>query len=408
MTFRELSIEEFNKFAKNYTKKSIYQTKEYGDFSELEGYKSLYLGLVDNVDIVAACLVIYKGSTLKYGYIPKGIMIDYSDYELLSKFTSELKRYLSRKDIVAFKMNPLIVKNRFDKKYNLIDSNKEYETLVSNLTRCGYIHLGHNKYFEATQPRFEAVVDLKEDKYTLFANMTKQFRTKARSAENRGVRIYKGSKEELEEIYNNLNLKRHPLSWYQHLLEAYNNDIEIYYAKLNMNIYLKLCQEDLINHEKYNSYLNQQVINSRGLNDTKTIDKKMESDIKLSESRKKLDDALRLTSNKQDSLILCLVVAIKDSNGVTLVDISYDKTNTKFNASHLLIWKLMEHYQEIGYTYLNIGGMTINEYENKYQGLNNYKLGFGSNVYEFTGDYECITNYPKYLLYSKSGSLFKK
>ena len=44
---------------------------------------------------------------------------------------------------------------------------------------------------------------------------------------------------------------------------------------------------------------------------------------------------------------------------------------------------------------------------NKYYGLNSYKLGFGSRIYEYAGDFEFITNKPLYLIY-KNSFMFKK
>lgn len=407
MTFRELTSEEYNQFAKSYKYISLYQSVEYKEFSDKEGYNTIYLGLQNNTNIVAACLMVYKGTTFKYGYIPKGILIDYSDYELLDYFTKELKKYASKLDIVAFKMNPVIVKNIFDSNYNLKETNQDYKLLLTNLDKCGYTHLGYNKYFESLMPRYEAVIDLTKDKYELFSNMSKQYRTKTRSSELKGVRIYKGTIDDLEEVFDKIELKRHPLTWYKNILESFKDNADFFYAKLDMSIYLKLSQNNYINHEKYNSILNQYILDKQGIKSAKILDKKMQSDLQLNEYHKKLDEAIKLSSSKKEGLILCLAIVVKDKNGASLLDLSYDKTNTKFNASHLLIWKLMEYYQELGYTYLNLGGVAANEYDSKYKGLNNFKLGFGSNVYEFTGDLEYIVNYPKFVIYKKSGLFFK-
>ena len=88
---------------------------------------------------------------------------------------------------------------------------------------------------------------------------------------------------------------------------------------------------------------------------------------------------------------------------------AHDKNYTSFNAKHLMIWKLIEKYSKEGYRFFNLGGITWKvDSNNKYYGLNNYKLGFGSNVYEYIGDLEFITNKPLYLMYRNTGSLFKK
>lgn len=408
MMFRELTKEEFNIFASTYKDKSLYQSSYYGDFMSKEGYKALYLGLSNDSGIIAATLVLVLSSTsLKYGYIPKGFLIDYSDISLLDIFTKELKKYLSKKDIVAVKLNPMIVKNIYDNQYNLVNSNNEYNHLLDNLNRCGYTHLGYNKAFESLLPRYEAIIPISKDKFKDFSNLTKKFRTKARSAEVKGVRIYKGNIDDINYLYENLNIKKHKLSWYKNILDSFNDKIELYYARLDMSTYLELCQNNYVNQEKINNILNAEVINNKGKSHAKLLDKKMKADIKLGDYHKSLDDAIKLNANNKDGIILGFAIVINYQNTLFVIDSVYNKEYSYFNASHLLIWKLIERYGQLNYEYLNIGGMT-SDLDNKFKGLNKFKLSFGSMVYEYMGDLELITNYPKYLMYRNSTSLFKK
>ena len=77
----------------------------------------------------------------------------------------------------------------------------------------------------------------------------------------------------------------------------------------------------------------------------------------------------------------------------------YDPKFKRFNAKHLLIWKLLEKYSNEGYSIFNFGGVASPILkDNKYAGLNNFKLGFGSIIVEYIGDLELITNKPLYLL----------
>jgi lipid II:glycine glycyltransferase (peptidoglycan interpeptide bridge formation enzyme) len=69
----------------------------------------------------------------------------------------------------------------------------------------------------------------------------------------------------------------------------------------------------------------------------------------------------------------------------------------------------MEKYAKEGYTTFNLGGITNPlEKENKYKGLNDFKLGFGANAIEYIGDLELITNHPLYMIYRNMSPLRKK
>ena len=78
----------------------------------------------------------------------------------------------------------------------------------------------------------------------------------------------------------------------------------------------------------------------------------------------------------------------------------YDKDYKRLNAKHLLIWKLIEKYALQGYKTFNLGGMTnYSIKDNKFDGLNNFKINFGAKVYEYIGDLEYVINKPLHLMY---------
>ena len=97
---------------------------------------------------------------IKYGYAPRGFLIDYNNFNLLKIFTYELKKYLGKKNILSIKLCPPVLKSITDMKYNIVNHNNYYDNIIFNLNKLGYKHLGYNNYFEALKPRFEAVIDL--------------------------------------------------------------------------------------------------------------------------------------------------------------------------------------------------------------------------------------------------------
>ena len=86
----ELSIDKFNDYQAKHQLSNLYQTINYGMFMAENGYDYDLIGYVDdNNDIYAASLILIKPIGIKcfYGYAPRGFLIDYTNYELVSLFT---------------------------------------------------------------------------------------------------------------------------------------------------------------------------------------------------------------------------------------------------------------------------------------------------------------------------------
>ena len=79
MKIKEIDAETFNEFASNHTLKNLFQTKEYGDLMSHSEFQIMYVGGYVDGTIVAGSLILYKTISLnmKYGYAPRGFLIDY-------------------------------------------------------------------------------------------------------------------------------------------------------------------------------------------------------------------------------------------------------------------------------------------------------------------------------------------
>ena len=411
MQLKELTSETFDNFAISFSPNSPYQTSFYGDTMVKEGYNPIYLGLIDNDKILAATMILVQtDGKFKYGYVPRGYLIDFSNTLLVNEFSKQLKRYLSMKNIVAIKISPNLVKNIFNSNYELISKNDNYSNIFNNLMSNGYNHLGYNMLFESYKPRYDAVIDLNGDVYTLFNNMSKEYRTKVRSAEDNGIRIHKGTESNIETLYNQVKNK-YPrgLDYFKDLYKNFNKKglIELYYAKLEPNVYLKKNQLEYEKDDISAYQANEGVLRSTMKSDF-VLDRKMKADKALMISKAKLSDAVNLMRKYPDGVIVATVLVVKMNDTVTVLMDSFDRKYSSFNAKHLIIWKLIEKFSADGFKYFNLGGIAGRvEKTNKYYGLNSYKLGFGSRVYEYSGDFEFVTNMPLYLIY-KNSFLFKK
>ena len=74
MKFVTLEKEEYQKFASNHPLRHYLQTVEMEKISENGGFKSLYIGVKNNNQILAASRLVYKKNRLgqRYFYAPRG------------------------------------------------------------------------------------------------------------------------------------------------------------------------------------------------------------------------------------------------------------------------------------------------------------------------------------------------
>ena len=106
MKIIELTDKQYNNYAKIHSKRNYYQSVEYTKLLKGDVW---YLGLVDdNNNLYGATSLVINDLKLnyKYAYAPRGFLINFNDFDLLTNFTLELKKYLSKKNIVFVKLDP--------------------------------------------------------------------------------------------------------------------------------------------------------------------------------------------------------------------------------------------------------------------------------------------------------------
>lgn len=403
MIFKQITNDEFTRFADEYDTKSIYQTTEYSFIMNKQGFESIFLGLFNNGEIVAASLfLIEKLKGFKYAYAPRGFLIDYKNEFLLKEFTRGVKSFLGKNNVIAVKINPPIIKNIYDCNKKIIYSNPDFNNIFSNLKKSGYYHLGFNNGFEAIKPRFEAIIDLNKPYYNIFKNIKKEYRTKIRSADKNGITIYKGNHNSLKYLYLETQDKYpRDLRYYEDCYYFFDqkNLVDFYYAKLDINHFLKNLQSKYQLKLQESEQYNHNVIMSKNYNSKRNINKKILLESEANECRQKLINATNIMSNNPNGVIVSSMMTIKYGDTVYMLMDGYDQKYKSFNSKHLLIWKLIEKYTSEGYKKFNIGGLTNILSDTDLKGLTQFKLNFGAYVNEYMGDLELITNNAMYFIY---------
>lgn len=414
MTIKQLTNEEFKAFTENFYPTSLFQTTYYAFTMNEQGFDCFFLGLVDDGVLKGASLIMVKKvNGFKYAYAPRGLLVDYNDLKLVSTFTKLIQKFLGKRDVVALKISPLIIKNIYNKKCKVIGTNTNFNEVFNNLKANGFYHLGYNNYFEALKPRFEAVIDIDLPYTQLFANIDKPFRTKIRKAERDGIKVFHGSEKNLEYLYfHTKNKYPRDLEYFKDLYKFFGKDdlIDFYYSKLDTTEYLKVTQMLYNKFEKLSSDINKEIMKSP-FNSEKLLNKKIIIDKKFEKYKMQLVKATEYLKQFPNGIILSSALVVKWQEEVYLIMDGYDNSYKHFNGKHLLLWKLMVRYSKLGFKKFNLAGISNITKPSKYKGLNEFKMSFNAKAIEYAGDFELITNKPLYFMWRNSkdiSNMFKK
>ena len=151
---------------------------------------------------------------------------------------------------------------------------------------------------------------------------------------------------------------------------------------------------------------NDMVFKNVSKNNTKLVNKKLYEESKLYKIKEELVYATKLLRDYPMGIVTSSVLIIKNKSEIYMIMDGYDKKYKKLNSKQLLIWKLIEKFALEGYKTFNLGGIgNYNLKDNKYVGLTEFKLNFGSVVYEYMGDLDFIINKPLHLMYKQSNAV---
>lgn len=406
MKLKLLSIFEFDNFAKNHPLGSYHQSSKYALLMAEQGYDYELIGLVDRENkIHAAALILYKSLNMfcRYGYSPKGFLIDYYNTELLEEFLNLIKKRYYRKNFAFIKINPEIAIGAVDYKTKTIKYNKN-KNIDLNLRKLGCIKHEGDMHFESKLPRFNAIEVLKNSN---FNDYDKNTRNKIKKAIKNGLTFSKGTRENIENIFEFIKRKKdHNIFHYYNYYNAFqqNDNIDIFIVKMNF-------EKSLISlRKRYEKELdkNNLIVKKVMANATKeNLQKKLESDKKLTSINEDIGNITKDLS-KENEKIIAGCITIKYKNRVYILISGYDPKYKQFAPNYYLHYKLIEYYKN-NFDYLDLNGITGDfSKTNPYHGLDKFKLSFQPLAFEYIGEYDFIINKGLYDTMNQSGELSKE
>ncbi len=401
-----LKPEQFDKYSKKQKYRNYHQTVEYANIMVKFGFNAHFLGFVDDYNkVFGATLLLYKEVFMsnKIAYAPRGFLMDYDDPNILVELTDKLKKLLGKQGFMLLKMDPYVTQSVKDKDGNNININNQANIFIENLKAAGFEHKPQSLNFEDEKPRFESLILLNKSLNDIFNNFTKRTRHKIRKAANSGIQIIKSEDKDITPIYNFIKQKNmKPITFYKRMIASYQDNIDVYYAKINTEQYVidskALYEREMEKNDKIAQKVQELVDN--GKNNSKELNKKMESDKLLNTYKNKLVEATDLLKNNPEGIIVGGAINIIFDNASFLVIDGFDKKYTSLNASYYLKWKMLSDYKTRHFKYYNINGVS-GKFEGKHQfkNLNEMKLGFNPIVTEYIGEFDIILNSFSYNVY---------
>ena len=405
MSIRELTIDEFNAFVRNSPLGTHYQTFNYALLMGENGYEYELVGMFNEYNqLKAASLILFKNLKMhyKYGYAPKGFILDYFNQEIVSEFATLLKSYYKKKKVVFIKVNPEIAISEIDKESGLKTYNWNYN-ILEIMEKAGFKKLKDNLYFESVLPRFSAVVSLKN--YSM-NSVSKNTRNKIRRAHHKGLHIELAEKSGIDILQKFIKNKRTINEYYyKDYYNVFKKDdmIDLFLVSIDSEEFLmnsrELYEKELEINNRLVSLLNRE-------NNKRNLNKKMDSDRKILNYKQDVKFATELNT-KKDKVYIAGALVIKYQNRVQILMSGYDKKYKRFEANYYLHDEILKYYQK-NYDYAELNGLTGDfSKENPYLGLNEFKIGFNPRIYEYIGEFDLPLNEKKYLKMRSNGELAK-
>lgn len=392
MEFVELEKEAFTQFASIHPLKSFFQTVEMEELGNMSGWDSFYVGILKNGTLVGASRIMSFKNRLgyRYFYAPRGLLLDYSDFEVLSFFVEQLKKYLKKKKGYVMRIDPTIVHLERDRDGQVILNGVNNENCVEQLKKLGFRHQGYTLgYSDSSQCRWVYCLDLEgKTAEQLLSEMKPATRNKIKKTNRLGIIVREMSYEELplfkkvtEEASERNHFQDKPVEYYQRMYQLFSDKKEIKYmiAQLDTEEYLnglEIEKKEL--EEQYQSLEIK----------PKNKGKRKDLEIAIESLDKKINRALELRK-KGKTIILAASMFMLYGDEIIYYHSGNYKEYIEFNGQTMIQWYMiqygLEHHMK-RYNFYGINGK-FNE-DDLEKGVYEFKKGFGGYVEEYIGDFD--------------------
>lgn len=378
----ELTELQFKNYSNIHSKKNYHQSVEYAKLKEMNGYKRLYLGLIDEFDNVhAACLILEKAinNKHKYGYVPSGYLINFYNLELVKTFTMELKNFLKKLNYVYVRINPLINYQIYNSDFILKENNSG---IINELKKLEYLFIPNTSKYK--------MVLYGNDINSTYKNFKRSLRRNINNCLKKGIMVFEGNNDDRASFLNMVEKKDR----YEKMLEIFNtpdNNFKFYFAKLipenYINNYRYLLKKEQINNE----ILNDKMKDPKIKKSNKLFMKKMESDRAITKYKNEIMNGTYLLQKYPTGIIISAVAVITNGREVSFVKECYTNEFKHIRSVPIIKWEIIKKHMNEGYKIFDFGDVTITKNQIT-------KTGYNGNIIEYSNSFDLVINDMLYKL----------
>jgi lipid II:glycine glycyltransferase (peptidoglycan interpeptide bridge formation enzyme) len=406
MKFTVLEKKAYDQFARKNNLVSIYQMVNWGELKKTNGWTPHYVGVKDNNKIIAGAMLLEKKTLIGKGlfYAPRGFLIDYSNYKLLTYFTEKVKNYVKDNKGFMIKIDPNWI-------YQIRDNNgfengsKKDDKVIKHLKNLGFKHFGFNKEFENMQPRFACRFKLQETYGKTLDTFYKSTKRNIEIAEEKSVVVREANEDDynivmdlLDETATRKNLVLRTSEYYETMFKLFRGDTKIFIAAIDTKNYLSNIEnrwvEEKKEKENIENKMKHEIVG-------KSLKKQLElANNKLIKLNEEIKYAKTLVKEADYIDIGALFSTFIGDEGITFMS-GINDDYRKFNPKYAMYNAHIKECLKRGLTYVNFYGISGNfDKCGKNYGIYELKKGFNTEVIELIGEFDLVINKFDYLLYS--------
>lgn len=387
-----LKKEEYDNFFKNYSMASFMQNYNWSKIKD--NWESLHCGLYKDSKLVGVCSILIKKirKNIKLFYIPRGFLIDFTNYEDLKEMTKQIKKLAKENKAYVVKIDPnfCISDNSF--KDIEVEHNYSEKHIIkhNNLLKLGFKHTGINKEMGKNfQPQYNVFAPLCDINSNILSidEILKTYKSKFKYYlgtfhEKRGITfeitndINKLDKFiellRMTEKKQNINLRNK--EYFVKIFNNFKDSAYIFFGNIDLTIYLDFLKSNNGKEEEINEVNN--LIKDNG-------------------------NIMTLSTG--------LLLLPTNENGIRTSEYLYagnSLTLNKLNISAGLVFEMIKFSMKNNCHYCNLGGVDGNLNDH----LTTFKQKFNGRIMEFTGEYDLPISwiyYPIKTLYPVLLKIYK-
>lgn len=396
MEFVTLSEQEYDGYAKKHSCANFLNSIYSGRKFEKKQWKTEYLGLKEQEQIVAATLLVSTPlRKYRYFYAPRGFLMEFHDQALIKVFTDHLQAHMKKQNGLYLKVDPYVPYRQHDENGDIVADGFCNEDVLANLRACGYEHQGFSiGYDEASQCRWMSVLDLKDKtKEQVLKEMNSQTRQNVKNTIKNNIKVRELAFDELhilDEIVDVTSERRGfsnlSLAYYEEEYDIFKEHAKAYFAYLDLDDYLARIYADREKEEAVVQAAKEALKENEHSKNSKTRLQTATQHLESLAKREK--EALELQKDHAHVVPLAAAMFIKYGNEIIyLTSGSYDQYK-RFKGPYALQWHMIQMAIEEGYRYYNFYGISgLFEKEQEGYGVFDFKRGFRADVVELLGDF---------------------